>query len=115
MLAAIKHPGGIWRCLDIEPTLENIRQTVGGDIEMVPNFHTEAVMYCNENGKNLGLAPNFYVLSNSIDCAIPIDCIVGTVIMFGPNDGNGNETDLTVDLFNRTTASVREYNAKQNP
>jgi len=105
MLAAIKQPGGIWRCLDIKPTLDNIRETVGGDIELVPNLHTKAIMYCNENGKISGLEPNFFVTNPD---GTVMDCIVGTVIMFGPSDGEGNETDLTSELFNKTTASVKD-------
>ena len=69
------------------PTLEEISKIVGGSIEMVPNFHTEAIMYCNEEGKLQSLAPNFFVTNPDSEI---IDCILGPVVMFGPNDGDGD-------------------------
>jgi hypothetical protein len=112
MLAAIKHPGAMWRTLDMPPTLEEISKIVCGNIEMVPNYHTKAIMYCNEEGKMHSLSPNFFITNENGKI---IDCILGSVVMFGPNDGDGNESDLTVDLFNETVASLKDAYAKQNP
>jgi hypothetical protein len=104
MLAAIKVPREPWRCLEVEPTLEYINSVVCGNIEMVPNFHTSAVMYCNEEGKILNLLPNFYIKDQN---GKVFDVIVGTVIMFGPSK-HGSETDLSIKLFKETVASLQD-------
>ena len=104
LAAAIKHPGGPWRRIDIKPTVENIREFIGGHFEQVRNFNTEAIMYCNEDGIRLKLVPNFYTTDQDGN---NFECIVGSVIMFGPAK-NSNETDLTTELLDRTTSFLRE-------
>lgn len=58
----------------ISNTLENLQRTVGGYIQVVPLITEDAVIICNEEGKLLGLEPNF---------TYQRDMIVGTVILAG--------------------------------
>jgi len=104
MLAAIKKPGEPWRCEEVDPTLEFLNKVVGGSIELVPNFHTKAIMYCNEEGQRLELAQNFYTKDRE---GMICDVILGTVIMFGPAF-HSKETDLSVELFKETVASLQD-------
>jgi hypothetical protein len=54
--------------LDAEPELQQLREGVGGDIELVPMFDNierdgevhECIAYCNEMGKLDGLPFNMY-------------------------------------------------------
>lgn len=61
----------------ISNTLENLQRTVGGYIQVVP-LTEDALMICNEEGKLLGLEPNF---------TFQREMIVGTVIIAG-DDGD---------------------------
>ena len=61
----------------ISNTLPNLQKTVGGDIETV-SCGENAVIICNEDGKNMGLPKNFRFGS--------FDVIVGTVIVCGVKD-----------------------------
>ena len=101
MMAAVKAPGLDWIkvVFSDHKSYDDICKHVGGYIELVPNFYTKAILYCNEEGKMNGLPPNFPLLDphGSI-----IDIIAGTVVMMGPCDGEGNETELTDELFEQT-------------
>lgn len=108
MLAAIKDPGKAWRHVNFQVNLKNLNEVVGGYIEAVPNLLTEAVMYCNEEGKLHDLEPNFYVYQDA-EMKQPFDIIVGSVIMFGPRDKDGNETDLTSELFEQTIKTIKDF------
>ena len=108
MKVAIKTPRKDWEWKNIDPSLKNLQDLVGGYIELVPNIFTDAIIYCDEEGKLKDLEPNFVIYSFDL-CDDPIDIdddpiekIVGPVIMFGPFDKNGNETELTEELFNKT-------------
>lgn len=78
--------------------LEAIKAVVGGWIEAVaaPGGH---VMYLNEEGKLLGLSPN-YAASALASAAMPgfNDIIVGDVLLVGPIDENGDDTAATIEL-----------------
>ena len=105
MKAAIKQPGMPWVHEDVKPKIEYLNEVCEGYIELVPNFHTNAIMYCNEEGKMLGFKPNFYIYETEFE-GEPLDLIVGPVIMFGPSDDEGNETDLTMELFEKTIKCI---------
>jgi len=62
--------------LEGKPTLEQLQKIVGGLIEYVP-IHDGGYMYCNEEGKLLGLPPNPYA-TELIDFG---DVIVGDVVV----------------------------------
>lgn len=92
---------------EINPTLENLQKIVGGYIEIVPNRYTDAIMYCNEEGKLEDLESNFFIFENDTDDDC-IDVILGPVIMFGPYV-NDSETDLTEELFNKTLKCIEDF------
>jgi hypothetical protein len=102
---AIKRPGKDWEHKDIISSFTNLQAIIGGYIESVPNTYTNAVMYADEEGLLKNLNSNFLVYENPYDDD-PIAHIVGTVIMFGPRDEEGNETDLTMELFEKTIKCI---------
>jgi hypothetical protein len=101
MMAAIKNPGMDWIQVKIDKNkvYEFISESINGFFELVPNFHTKATLYCDEEGKLKNLPINFPLLNedNSI-----VDVVVGPVVMFGPTDEEGEETSLTDELFQET-------------
>ena len=62
---------------NISTRLENLQKIVEGHIQYVPICEGTAIL-CNEEGKILGLEPNF-----TIGSGITRDVIVGTVIVIG--------------------------------
>lgn len=75
----------------INDSLENLQRIVEGPIEVV-GIGRGIIMICNENGKLLGLEPNFWINRTSITA----DLIVGTVIICGED---GDEFgDVMLDL-----------------
>lgn len=105
MKAAIKRPDQAWEHVDIIPNLANLQEVVGGYIEAVPNSYTDAIIYADEEGLLKDSQINFAVYENPYDDE-PIAHIVGTVIMLGPRDEEGNETDLTMELFEKTIKCI---------
>ena len=75
---------------DIDNSLEALQSLVGGWIETV-SIGDDVAVICNEEGKNLGLPPNFYV--ERID-----DMILGPAV-FVRVDGE-EFTDMTVNDIN---------------
>lgn len=81
----IVDPGKRPRHVNIENTLQNLQRTVGGYIEVV-HIATDLVVICNEEGKLMGLEPNFGLCG---------DVFCGTCIFAGVD---GEEfTDLPID------------------
>ena len=85
MKVLIKEPGKPAEERDIENTLEALQEIVGGNIEAV-YYSPAVVIWVNEEGKYLGLAPNFI----NEDCD---DIICGTVVATRVND-SGDCADL---------------------
>lgn len=88
MQAIVKEPGKPPEVRDIAPTLDAYQGIVGGDIEVVPGWTIipGVSMYCNEEGKLDGLPLNFRT---------PYDHIVGTVVVVGGPDDEGEDLPLT--------------------
>lgn len=59
---------------EIEGTLKDYQELVGGYIEAVPTKNDNILLVCNEEGKLQGLEPNFRIGEN---------VIVGTAIFVG--------------------------------
>lgn len=68
----------------IENSLEKMQEMVGGYIEIVHAF-SNVYLVCNEEGKNIGLEPNF---------AFNADVIVGNVLFAAVNN-EGDFESLT--------------------
>lgn len=81
-----------------DTVLELLQTAVGGYIEGVPTHDPRIRMFCDEEGKLKGYTPNLVatVLAN-----VPGDIIVGTVVLTGPEDRDGNTTGLPEDLIEK--------------
>lgn len=87
-----KKPNEFPAVMEIEDTIENYQDLVGGYIETV-SFNDKTLIVCNEEGKLLGLEPN--IIYNG-------DCIVGPVIFVDYNDdGDFVDCSITLDDFIR--------------
>ena len=85
----IKDPGQPWRLATVEDTLPVYQQIVGGYIEGVATTSIGVHIFANEEGKLLGLEPNF---------GIHGDVIVGTAFAVRDND-EGEFESVTPDDF----------------
>lgn len=65
----IKDPGKPWHFREAENTLPTYQKIVGGYIELGYSTPDGILIFCNEDGKLQGLAPNL---------SLPYDTIVGT-------------------------------------
>lgn len=73
MKAIRKKPGKAPEACEVENSLEALQAEVGGYIESF-QFTSDCTLLINEEGKNLGLTPNLYVLG---------ELLVGTVLAVG--------------------------------
>lgn len=73
MKAIRKKPGQAPEACEVENSLEALQAEVGGYIESF-QFTSDCTLLINEEGKNLGLTPNLYVLGEPL---------VGTVLAVG--------------------------------
>lgn len=76
-----------------ENPLPIYQKIVGGWIELVPNPQGVTV-YCNEEGKIHGLPPNHRATALFGEWLHSWDVIAGSVIVVGPPDEEGYDTDL---------------------
>ena len=72
------------------------QKVVDGWIELVPCPH-DVTVYCNEEGKIHGLPPNYRATHLFGAWLQPWDIIAGTVIVVGPPDSEGYDTDLDAE------------------
>lgn len=79
---------------DTQASSELLRQLVGGWLESAPIFDPRLTMYCNEEGKLLGLPMNI-VATLMLDPRVE-DVIAGDVLIVGGPDHEGYDTDLPV-------------------
>ena len=96
-------PQGELDAHDRKPTLEQLQQAVGGDIEVVPmmNLPLELMILCNEqpeNERTVNFIANFITSIR----------VVGTIVVIGPADEDGEFTPVPAryDMFLRGFASV---------
>ena len=73
MKAIRKKPGKAPEACEVENSLEALQEEVGGYIESF-QFAEDFTLLINEEGKNLGLEPNLFVLGEPL---------VGTVLAVG--------------------------------
>lgn len=72
---------------EIDNSVEKIQMIVGGHFEPVP-ITSELIFLCNEEGKLLGLPPNFKT---------PYDTIAGSVIVCGVDGEEFADVPISVD------------------
>lgn len=81
----IKDPGKPWHFREAEDTLPTYQQIVSGYIQLGYSTKSGILIFCNEEGKILGLEPNL---------ELPYDTIVGTVFAVR-SDEEGEFCSLT--------------------
>lgn len=88
---------------------KELQKTVGGLIECVPS-DDRVTIWCNEEGKLNGLPFNPYATAqweefDQYKCIAAGDLLVGTIVIQGPTNEEGEATDCPAWLF-------YEYNFK---
>jgi hypothetical protein len=78
--------------------LDGLQAAVGGWIEYVPT-EQDVTLYCNEEGKIEGLPANRVATAAFGQLIQPHDYLAGDVVIIGPQDDEGNDTDLDVELW----------------
>lgn len=97
--AVIIEPNGNIYIRNVEDA--EINPLVGGWIEFIP-FGKDAVAYCNEEGKIKNLPRNPLATRLALQRKVGLhqfDYLVGTIVIFGPGDGEGGESDVTNELI----------------
>lgn len=80
-----------------------LSDAIGGLIESVP-ASPEVTIWCNEEGKILNLnynvvATNFWEVFDDYGCVAAGDVLVGTVVIQGPIDEEGETTDVDPEIL----------------
>lgn len=89
IVAVLDNTTGKWVQREIPHTLEALQEIVGGDIEMVPVPDEDVILYCNAEGKEMGLKGSAVLMTpNGWK-----DVIAGTLVATGPVLGE-EETDF---------------------
>lgn len=102
--AFIRYPGDtIWSPIEIKG-YDDLNKAVGGYIEAAPVCPAVCTIYVNEEGKLRDMPPNAMMFYDGK----PWDVIVGTMVLVGPPDNEGNETDATPEMT-RTVDSFLRY------
>lgn len=78
---------------NISNTLENFQKTVGGKIEMV-RLGDGLILVVNEEGKLLGLEPNFRIGFGAYE-----DLIVGTAIVVGEDCDDLDDCPISMQTW----------------
>ena len=99
---------GQWKIID-QPkiTLEDFQKVVGGWIEGI-SIGQNITMYCNEEGKIIGLPVNYlatYIVQNMRQFT---DVVCGNVI-FSKIDKDGEEISLSLDDINYIIDHIEIY------
>lgn len=94
----IKKPGDkVGVPTHIVPSLKRLQEIVGGYIEYI-TVQKGLVILCNEEGKILGLDPNFNI---SDGLGTLIDIVVGTVIAIGVDGEDFADVPISVDEWEK--------------
>lgn len=78
---------------NISCTLENLQKTVGGHIETL-YLGQDLILIVNEEGKLLGLEPNFWLEHGGC-----VDTIVGTAIVVGQKDDDFGDCPIVFEAW----------------
>ena len=80
----------------------DLQKLVGGYIESVP-LAAPVTLYCNEEGKVNALPPTAIWLYEGK----PYDLLVGPLVLIGPPDEDGSDTDATPEMLSTVEDIVR--------
>jgi hypothetical protein len=89
----------------------DIQDICGGSVEVAPSSDNVSI-WCNEDGIELGLPVNgaanqVWALYDVYQC-LTEDRLVGNVVITGPVDADGNDTDLSPDEMERIIDLLRQ-------
>lgn len=73
-----------------EDSLDNLQRFVGGYVQAI-RVNSSITLWINEEGKQMGLEPNFYLVKED---GKPYDMVVGNVLIAGTDD-EGDSASLT--------------------
>lgn len=79
---------GTMETIEKKPTLERLQEIVGGLIQYVP-VNSGGFLYCNEEGKLIGLPDNNY--ATMIARLFAGDYIAGDVVVYSPEEAREEE------------------------
>jgi hypothetical protein len=99
--AAVVKTDGTYTIVDSRWDYDELSKTVGGYIEAI-SLGSSGEMFLNEEGKLFGLKVNYVAngLASEFDAGLSVwDNIVGDVVVFGPMDENGDNTDVTDQII----------------
>jgi len=99
--ALIINPDSTWQVSLIDSGLKSLQTLVGGYIEAVTTDDGTTI-FINEEGNLNGLAENplaTYLWWTLAPYMIGVDALVGTAVVLGPVDNEGDETGVTPDTL----------------
>ncbi len=103
-------PGGEIYPETIPQGLEPLQQLVGGYLEAPWCADERASILCNDQGKLVGLEPNFYATAVWHELTPAMrgndDVIHGTVVITGGVDGYGNTQSIPTDMRDAIVKAV---------
>lgn len=92
---------------DVAGDLESIKTVVEGWIERVPSMNEEIdakiTVYANEEGVILNLPVNRNIIAIRT-LGLPQSLYAGNLIVLGPGDAEGNETDVPQEIIDLLVA-----------
>ena len=114
-ISLVIEPIGTIRKIDLDG-YEPLSEAVGGLIESVP-ANLAVTIWCNEEGKMLGqdfnlVATDLWKLFDDYGCIAAGDVMVGTVVVQGPVDEEGECTDVPDWLLMKLGFSVKASTPK---
>ena len=89
----VKYPGTKWKEVQIS-WYKNLQILIGGFFQIVP-IAEKLTLYCDDEGKLKNLESNLMWL----DGEDVIDVLVGPVVLLGPVDREGSDTDATLETL----------------
>ena len=92
MKVLIVEPGRVPYEADVPNELKALHEIVGGYIEIVQPFQDKIALVCDEEGKLKGYAANR---------SIGVDMIVGTCVLTGYDEEEGELTDLPDEMIRK--------------
>ena len=73
------------RMVDVEYTMENLHELVGGYLQEITPWETEAALVCDEDGKLKHYRPNRLLMDRN---GQPCDIVVGSFFICGVSGGD---------------------------
>lgn len=98
-LSLLVHDDGTYSLAPFDGDGDALREVVGGWIEPIPT-DSRVTMWCNEDGKGMGLPVNrlamdVWIYYDDYGCLADGDFLVGNVVITGGVDSHGDTLDLS--------------------